>query len=133
MLLLPLAGGLLTVANAAAEGNSVDLTLHLCSSISLMFVIMLVPVAKKVAADIEEQERKPWTKVPLTSFSLCWMATTAAVCVAGTACGWPFVERHAVPRDVVGRRAVHPQVVERATAGDLRTLFTHRVERQGKP
>ncbi|MGV9344351.1 hypothetical protein ACWDSD_05985 [Streptomyces spiralis] len=34
----------------------------------MMFVIMLMPVAKRVAADIAEQEEKPWNKVPLNTF-----------------------------------------------------------------
>ncbi|MFJ6075637.1 hypothetical protein ACIQFU_33200 [Streptomyces sp. NPDC093065] len=40
-------------------------------------VVMPAPIAEKVAADIREQEEKPWDKVPLNTFSLVpayWIA-----------------------------------------------------------
>lgn len=88
--LAPLAGCVFLVPAAAARGYSVSFTLYLYSCGLLMFVIMLAPVGKKVAADILEQERNPLTKVPLNAFSLYWIAISATGCIAAMVSLWPF-------------------------------------------
>lgn len=91
MIVAPLAGWAFLLPNAAVKGYSVSQTLYLYSSVLVMFVIMLVPVAKRVASDIAEQEAKPWEKVPLNTFSLYWMLGSATACIAGAAFLWPFL------------------------------------------
>lgn len=92
MALAPLAGWLFLLPNAAVKGYSVAHTLFVYSGVLLMFVIMLVPVAKRVAADIAEQEEKPWEKVPLNTFSLYWILGSATVCIGAGAYLWQFIE-----------------------------------------
>jgi hypothetical protein len=91
MMVAPLAGWIFLLPNAAIKGYSVPHTLYFYSCALLMFVIMLVPVAKRVASDIAEQEAKPWDKVPLNTFSLYWMAGSATGCVVGVVYLWPFL------------------------------------------
>ncbi|MDA5142307.1 hypothetical protein PEM37_12380 [Streptomyces sp. AD681] len=52
---------------------------------------MLAPIAKKVAADIREQEEKPWDKVPLNTFSLYWMAGSGTACAGAGAYLWQYL------------------------------------------
>ncbi|MFE2677362.1 hypothetical protein [Streptomyces hygroscopicus] len=87
----PLAGWIFLLPNAAIKGYSVSHTLYFYSCALLMFVIMLVPVAKRVASDIAEQEAKPWDKVPLNTFSMYWMFGSATGCIAGVVYLWPFL------------------------------------------
>ncbi|MFK4149622.1 hypothetical protein [Streptomyces sp. NPDC004065] len=89
MFAAPAAGWVFLLPNAAMNGYSVSHTLYFYSGALLMFVIMLVPVAKKVAADIAEQEAKPWEKVPLNTFALYWMAGSSTACVAAVVYLWP--------------------------------------------
>ncbi|GAB7106977.1 membrane protein [Streptomyces phaeofaciens JCM 4814] len=91
MFVAPLAGWIFLLPNAAIKGYSVSHTLFIYSGVLVMFIVMLVPVAKKVAADIAEQEQKPWDKVPLNAFSLYWMVGSATGCVAAVAYLWPFL------------------------------------------
>ncbi|MFD8204664.1 hypothetical protein [Streptomyces sp. NPDC059701] len=92
MVLAPLVGWLFLLPNAAVKGYSVPRTLYVYSGVLLMFVIMFVPVAKKMAADIAEQEEKPWDKVPLNTFSLYWILGSATICTGAGAYLWQFVE-----------------------------------------
>jgi hypothetical protein len=91
MFVAPLVGWIFLLPNAAIKGYSVSHTLYFYSCALVMFVIMLAPVAKKVAANIAEQEEKPWDKVPLNSFSLYWMVGSATGCCAGMAYLWPLL------------------------------------------
>lgn len=91
MLVAPLAGWVFLLPNAAVKGYSVSHTLYFYSCALVMFVVMLVPVAKRVASDIAEQEEKPWAKVPLNTFSLYWMAGSATACTAGVVYLWPLL------------------------------------------
>lgn len=91
MFVAPLVGWIFLLPNAAIKGYSVSHTLYFYSCALVMFVIMLAPVAKKVAANIAEQEEKPWDKVPLNSFSLYWMVGSATGCGAGMAYLWPLL------------------------------------------
>ncbi|WP_258053544.1 hypothetical protein [Streptomyces sp. Ru72] len=91
MLIAPLVGWIFLLPNAAIKGYSVSHTLYFYSCALVMFVIMLVPVARKVAADIAEQEEKPWEKVPLNTFSLYWMAGSATACAVGMVYLWPWL------------------------------------------
>ncbi|WP_234436146.1 hypothetical protein [Streptomyces sp. NRRL S-813] len=91
MFIAPLAGWVFLLPNATIKGYSVSHTLYFYSCGLMMFVIMLMPVAKRVAADIAEQEEKPWDKVPLNTFSLYWMAGSATGCVVGVVYLWPFL------------------------------------------
>lgn len=91
MLFAPVAGWIFLLPNAAIKGYSVSHTLYFYSCALLMFVIMLAPVAKRVAADILEQEQKPWEKVPLNTFSLYWIAVSATGCIVGMVYLWPVL------------------------------------------
>ncbi|MEU1908924.1 hypothetical protein ABZ654_19675 [Streptomyces hygroscopicus] len=91
MFIAPLAGWIFLLPNAAIKGYSVPHTLYFYSCALLMFVIMLMPVAKRVASDIAEQEAKPWDKVPLNTFSMYWMFGSATGCIAGVVYLWPFL------------------------------------------
>lgn len=88
----PLAGLVFLVPNAAVKGYSVPFTLYLYSCVLLTFVIMLVPVKKKVAADILEQEQKPWEKVPLNMASLYWIAFSFTGCAIAMIYIWPAID-----------------------------------------
>ncbi|MEU9478068.1 hypothetical protein [Streptomyces sp. NPDC048191] len=92
MVVAPLAGWIFLLPDAAIKGYSASHTLYFYSCTLVMFLIMLVPVAKRVASDIAEQEEKPWAKVPLNTFSLYWILGSATGCIAGVAYLWPFVE-----------------------------------------
>ncbi|MEU0444203.1 hypothetical protein [Streptomyces tendae] len=52
---------------------------------------MLAPIAKKVAADIREQEEKPWDKVPLNTFSLYWMTGSGTACTGAGTYLWQYL------------------------------------------
>ncbi|MFJ3821759.1 hypothetical protein [Streptomyces nodosus] len=88
MSLAPPAGCLFLVPSAAAKGYSVSLTLYLYSCVLLTLVVMLVPVRKKVAADILEQEQKPWVKVPLNTFTWYWIPLSLTGCLAAMVYLW---------------------------------------------
>jgi hypothetical protein len=91
MVVAPLAGWIFLLPNATIKGYSVSHALYIYSCTLVMFIIMLVPVAKRVASDIAEQEEKPWDKVPLNTFSLYWMLGSATGCIAGGVYLWPFL------------------------------------------
>ncbi|MCX5096625.1 hypothetical protein OOK36_49530 [Streptomyces sp. NBC_00365] len=88
---LPLGGSVLLVSSAVAEGYSASFTLYLYSCILLTFVVILAPVGKRVAADILEQEQKPWDKVPLNTFSLYWVAFSSTGCIVAMLYIWPAI------------------------------------------
>ncbi|MGW2839720.1 hypothetical protein ACWCWD_18190 [Streptomyces sp. NPDC001493] len=90
MFLAPVAGWIFLLPNAAIKGYPVSFTLYVYSAVLVTFIAMLVPVAKRVGADIAEQEQKPWRKVPLNTFSLYWFAGSISVCLAATVCLWPY-------------------------------------------
>ncbi|MFE2580088.1 hypothetical protein [Streptomyces sp. NPDC059378] len=91
MFVAPLVGWIYLLPSATIKGYSVSHALYIYSGVLAMFIAMFVPVAKRVAADIAEQEEKPWAKVPVDSFALYWMIGVATVCVAGMAYLWPFL------------------------------------------
>lgn len=91
MFVAPLVGWVFLLPDAVVKGYSVSHTLYFYSCVLTMFVIMLAPVAKRVAADIAEQEEKPWAKVPLNTFSLYWMAGSATASAVGVVCLWPVL------------------------------------------
>ncbi|MFJ7967750.1 hypothetical protein [Streptomyces sp. NPDC096324] len=91
VLAAPLVGWMYLVPNAVLEGYSVSQTLYFYSCALAMFIVMVVPVASRVASDIAEQERKPWDKVPLNTFALYWTVCSATVCIAGAVFFWPFL------------------------------------------
>ncbi|MFF1839665.1 hypothetical protein ACFVXE_36705 [Streptomyces sp. NPDC058231] len=91
MFIAPLAGWMFLLPDATIKGYSVSHTLYFYSCVLMMFVIMLAPVAKRVGADIAEQEEKPWDKVPLNTFSLYWMVGSATACVTGVVYLWPLL------------------------------------------
>ncbi|WP_018564765.1 hypothetical protein [Streptomyces sp. PsTaAH-124] len=88
----PLGGSVFLVPTALVKGYSAALTLYLYSCVLLMLVIMLVPVRKRVAADILEQERNPMTKVPLNAVSVWWLGLSLAGSIAAMLYFWPSVE-----------------------------------------
>ncbi|MGW1463150.1 hypothetical protein ACWCPT_02175 [Streptomyces sp. NPDC002308] len=89
MFLAPVVGLIFLLPTAAVRGYSVPVTLYVYSAVLVTFVVALVPVAKRVGADIAEQEQNPWRKVPLNTFSLYWMLGTFTVCGAAAICFWP--------------------------------------------
>ncbi|GAA5057321.1 hypothetical protein [Streptomyces similanensis] len=91
MFIAPLAGWLYLLPNAAIKGYSTSHALYIYSGVLAMFVIMFVPVAKRVASDIAEQEEKPWVKVLPNTFALSWMLGSATACTAGMVYLWPFL------------------------------------------
>ncbi|MDX3322358.1 hypothetical protein PV415_36270 [Streptomyces sp. ME03-5684b] len=91
MFAAPLAGWLFLLPNATVKGYSVPHTLYIYSGVLLTFVVMLAPIARKVAADIREQEEKPWDKVPLNTFSLYWMIGSGTACTGAGACFWEYL------------------------------------------
>jgi hypothetical protein len=88
----PLAGCVFLVPTAAVKDYSLSFTLYVYISGLLMFVIMLVPVRKRVAADISEQEQNPWTKVQPDTFAMWWIALSAMGCIAGSIYLWSFLK-----------------------------------------
>ncbi len=90
--LAPLAGCVFLAPAAVVKGYSASYTLYLYSCVLLTFVIMLVPVRKKIAADILEQEQKPWEKVPFNMASFYWIAYSFTGCVIAMLCLWPTVQ-----------------------------------------
>ncbi|MFF4471722.1 hypothetical protein ACFYZ3_19385 [Streptomyces sp. NPDC001599] len=50
-----------------------------------------MPTARKVGADIREQEEKPWDKVPLNTFSLYWMIGSGTACTGAAAYFWEYL------------------------------------------
>ncbi|WP_328719930.1 hypothetical protein OHT52_10840 [Streptomyces sp. NBC_00247] len=89
MALAPVAGWAFLVPNAVVKGYPVAFTLYLYCAVLVTFVVMLAPVAKRVGADIAEQERAPWRKVPLNTFSLYWILGSAGVCMVAAIVLWP--------------------------------------------
>ncbi|MCT9104480.1 hypothetical protein ACFWD7_21380 [Streptomyces mirabilis] len=85
----PFVGLVFLVPTAVVRGYSFSHTLYLYSCVLLMFVIMLVPVRKRVMADIVEQQQKPWAKVPADTVSLYWVAFSATGCAIAMICLWP--------------------------------------------
>ncbi|MEU6479902.1 hypothetical protein ABZ858_24050 [Streptomyces sp. NPDC047017] len=88
----PLGGCVFLVPSAAVKGYSVSFTLYSYSCVLLMIVVLLVPVRKRVAADVLEQERNPWTKVQLNSVSLWWIGLSLAAGIAAMLYLRPLVE-----------------------------------------
>ncbi|MGW4546725.1 hypothetical protein ACWEN4_10150 [Streptomyces violaceorubidus] len=87
----PLAGWVFLLPSAMVKGYSVERTLYLYSGVLLTILVVLVPTARRVAADIKEQEDKPWDKVPLNTFSLYWMIGSGTACTALGAYLWPHL------------------------------------------
>ncbi|MFF1601389.1 hypothetical protein ACFVYV_28410 [Streptomyces mirabilis] len=90
--LAPFAGLILLVPNAMVKGYSLSFTLYLYCCVLLGFVVLLVPVRKKVMADTLEQEQKPWDKVPLNTATLYWMPISITVCIIGAVLLWPVLK-----------------------------------------
>lgn len=88
---VPLGGSVFLLSSAVVEGYSASFTLYLYSCLLLSFVVMLVPVGKRVAADTLEQEQKPWDKVPLNTVSLYWFAFSSTGCIIAMLCIWPAI------------------------------------------
>ncbi|MDR2987998.1 MAG: hypothetical protein LBV34_24490 [Nocardiopsaceae bacterium] len=88
----PLAGCIFLVPVAATKGYSLSHSLYMYSFGLLMFVIMLAPVRKKVAADILEQEKNPWIKVSPNIAALWWIGLSFTACTAAMIYLWPFIE-----------------------------------------
>ncbi|MER5602983.1 hypothetical protein [Streptomyces sp. NPDC002265] len=91
MVIAPLVGWIYLLPSAMVKGYSASHALYIYSVALAMFIVMFVPVAKRVAADIVEQEEKPWLKVPLNSFAWYWMLGVFTVFAAGMAYLWPFL------------------------------------------
>lgn len=80
------------VPTAAVKGYSASFTLYIYSCGLLMFIVMLAPVRKKVAADILEQERNPWIKVAPNMASMWWFGLSATGCIAAMLYVWPVIK-----------------------------------------
>ncbi|MFF8590515.1 hypothetical protein ACF061_03570 [Streptomyces sp. NPDC015220] len=88
----PPAGCVFLVPTAVVKGYSVSFTLFLYSCVLLTIVIILVPVRKRVAADILEQERNPWVKVHVNTATLWWIGLSFVGCTAAMLYLRQFVE-----------------------------------------
>ncbi|MFF0787861.1 hypothetical protein [Streptomyces spiralis] len=88
----PFVGLVFLVPTAMARGYSLSHTLYLYSCVLLTFVVMLVPVRKRVMADIVEQQQKPWEKVPFNTVSLYWVTFSATGCIIAMIYLWPVLE-----------------------------------------
>ncbi|MFF3578424.1 hypothetical protein [Streptomyces mirabilis] len=90
--LAPFVGLILLVPNAMVKGYSFSFTLYLYCCVLLGFIVLLVPVRKKVMADTLEQAQKPWDKVPLNTVTLYWMPISITVCIIGAVLLWPVLK-----------------------------------------
>ncbi|MET7893882.1 hypothetical protein ACGFY3_26180 [Streptomyces mirabilis] len=90
--LAPFVGLILLVPNAMVKGYSFSFTLYLYCCVLLGFIVLLVPVRKKIMADTLEQEQKPWDKVPLNTVTLYWMPISITVCIIGAVLLWPVLK-----------------------------------------
>ncbi|MCH0571522.1 hypothetical protein I3F60_20010 [Streptomyces sp. MUM 136J] len=80
--------GVTMVMYAVAKNYSFSVTLYLYSSILLMFVIMIVPVKKWVAADILKQEQNPDIKVKVHAPSLVWITFSMIITMGVVVAVW---------------------------------------------
>lgn len=85
----PLGGSVFLVPTAVVKGYSASFTLYLYCCVLLTIVVMLVPVRKKVAADVLEQERNPSTKVQLNTMSLWWIGLSLMGSIVAMLYIWP--------------------------------------------
>ncbi|MFJ9006503.1 hypothetical protein [Streptomyces canus] len=85
---IPLALGATLLMYALAKSYSFSVTLYLYSSILMMFVIMIVPVRKRVAAEILEQEEHPDIKVKVDALSLVWITFSLFVTMGAVVAVW---------------------------------------------
>ncbi|MFI2432475.1 hypothetical protein [Streptomyces sp. NPDC018693] len=76
---IPAVLGATLLLYALAKSYSLAVTLYLYTAILLMFVIMIAPVKKWVAADILRQEQNPDIKVKLHTPSLLWITFSMIV------------------------------------------------------
>ncbi|MEU8123381.1 hypothetical protein AB0C21_32100 [Spirillospora sp. NPDC049024] len=70
---IPLVLGAAMLMSAAVKGYSFSVTLYWYSAVLLIFVIMIAPVRRRVAADILRQEQTPDIKVKVDKVSLVWI------------------------------------------------------------
>ncbi|MGZ0200523.1 hypothetical protein ACNFR7_10095 [Streptomyces sp. RM1] len=87
----PLAGWVFLVPSATAKGYSIPYILYLFSCTLLMMAAMLVPIRKRVAAAIMEQEQNSRMKVQLNAVSVWWIVFSFAGCAAAMVRCWPLV------------------------------------------
>ncbi|CAL9472433.1 hypothetical protein [Streptomyces sp. enrichment culture] len=76
---IPVVLGPVLVLYALVKGYSLSVTLYLYASVLLVFVVMIVPVRKWVAADIARQEQNPDVKVRLHGPSTAWIVFSMLV------------------------------------------------------
>ncbi|MFD7701946.1 hypothetical protein [Streptomyces caelestis] len=76
---VPLVLGPILALYALLNDYSLSLTLYLYASALLIFLVMIVPVRKWVAADILRQEQNPDIKVKLHGPSTAWIILSMLV------------------------------------------------------
>ncbi|CAL9521171.1 hypothetical protein OIE78_14810 [Streptomyces cellulosae] len=79
---IPVVLGPVLVLYALVKGYSLSVTLYLYASVLLIFVVMIVPVRKWVAADILRQEQNPDVKVKPHGPSTAWIMFSMIVSMA---------------------------------------------------
>ena len=79
---IPFVLGPVLVLYALVKGYSLSVTLYLYASVLLIFVVMIVPVRKWVAADILRQEQNPDVKVKPHGPSTAWIMFSMIVSMA---------------------------------------------------
>ncbi|MER6108584.1 hypothetical protein [Streptomyces hirsutus] len=85
---IPLVLGLIMLIHVVSEDNSLSIILYLYSAILMIFVIMIVPVRKRVSADILRQEQNPDIKVQVDKLSMAWITFSLVVTVVTAAVVW---------------------------------------------
>ncbi|WP_053852594.1 hypothetical protein [Streptomyces sp. NRRL B-24085] len=76
---IPLVLGAVLLMYAVANSYSASVTLYLYSSVLLMFLVVILPVRKRVASEILEQEENPDSEVKVDGLSLAWITFSLLV------------------------------------------------------
>ncbi|MEU6339618.1 hypothetical protein ABZ883_01505 [Streptomyces sp. NPDC046977] len=85
---IPVAAVPVVLIRAIFASAPLSVTLYLYSATMLIFVIVIAPVRKRVAADILKQEQNPGVKVKADTLSLVWITFSLVVSVVVVAAVW---------------------------------------------
>ncbi|MFF0090741.1 hypothetical protein [Streptomyces canus] len=85
---IPLVLGAVLLMYAVVKSYSFSVTLYLYSSVLIMFLAMILPVRKRVASEILEQEENPDIKVKVDTLSLVWITFSLFVTMGIVVAVW---------------------------------------------